>query len=71
MIISGYFFSYNKKVKLGKIVDLLLIVIFYRIFDYIISLIFGVETFSLKSFAFRFMPTNYFAIFYSIPVSVN
>ena len=66
MIISGYFLAYNKKVKLGKIVDLLLIVIFYRIFDYIISLIFGVETFSLKSFAFRFMPTNYFAIFYIV-----
>ena len=66
MIISGYFLAYNKKVKLGKIVDLLLIVIFYRIFDYIISLIFGVESFSLKSFAFRFMPTNYFAIFYIV-----
>lgn len=66
MIILGYFLAYNKKVKLGKALDLVLIVIFYRVFDYIISVFLGFEMFSVKSFCFRFVPVNYFAVFYIV-----
>ena len=32
MIVSGYFLFTNKKVNFGKVVDILLIVVFYRVF---------------------------------------
>lgn len=66
MIISGYFLAYNKKVKLGKIVDLLLIVIFYRVVEYFVSIVFTQADFSVVKFAGKLLPVNYFAIFYIV-----
>ncbi len=66
MIVSGYFLYTNKKINFGKVVDLLLIVIFYRIFDYLMQVIFMGNVFSIKSLASCFLPANYFAIFYVI-----
>lgn len=66
MIISGYFLYTNKKVNFGKVIDILLIVIFYRIFDYIMQILFFDVSFSIKCFLSRFLPENYFAIFYVV-----
>ena len=66
MIISGYFLAYNKTVKLSKVFDLLFIVILYRLFDFLVAISLGYNTFSLKSFVACFIPANYFAIFYIV-----
>lgn len=66
MIISGYFLAFNKKVRLGKIVDLLLIVIFYRMADYALSVMLGLKSFSARSLFSSLLPVNYFAIFYIV-----
>lgn len=66
MIISGYFLAYNGKIKLGKIIDLLLIVIFYRVLDYCCILIIKQESFSIYYFIVSIIPINYFAIFYIV-----
>lgn len=66
MIISGYFLAFNKKVKLGKIVDILLIVIFYRVADCALSIMLGTRAFSARAFFSSLLPVNYFAIFYLI-----
>lgn len=49
MIISGYFLAYNKKVKLWKVLELLLIVIFYRLIDYFILCTIGATDFQTLS----------------------
>ncbi len=66
MIVSGYFLFTNNKVNIGKVADILLIVIFYRVLDYWMQVIFGGEVFSIRSLIVRFLPANYFAIFYVI-----
>lgn len=66
MIISGYFLAYNKSVKFSKILDLLFIVVLYKLFDFALSIILGLKSFSIKSFVACFIPSNYFAIFYII-----
>lgn len=66
MIISGYFLAFNKKVRLGKIVDILLIVIFYRVADYALPIMLGRKSFSVMSFLWSLLPVNYFAIYYVV-----
>ncbi|MBD5403058.1 acyltransferase [bacterium] len=66
MIISGYFLAFNKKVRLGKIVDILLIVIFYRVADYALSIMLGMNSFSVRHFFSSLLPVNYFAIYYIV-----
>lgn len=66
MIVSGYFLYANKTVDFGKVVDILLIVVFYRLFDYGCRCWFFNEPFSFNSLVMRFLPANYFAIFYVI-----
>ncbi|MGN0730494.1 MAG: acyltransferase [Treponema sp.] len=66
MIVSGYFLFTNTKVRFGKILDILLIVIFYRFFDYFCRIIFLGDRLSIKQFIACFLPANYFAIFYVI-----
>lgn len=66
MIVSGYFLFTNTKIRFGKIVDVLLIVIFYRFFDYFGRLFFLHESFSFHHLIACFLPANYFAIFYVV-----
>ena len=66
MIVSGYFLYSNTKIKIGKVLDILLIVIFYKYLDYFCKVVFTNEVFSIKSFVFCTLPDNYFAIFYVI-----
>lgn len=66
MIISGYFLAYNHKVKLSKIVDLYTIVTLYSLLDYITCCIVTSDQFSISRFILRFIPANYFAIFYIV-----
>lgn len=66
MIISGYFLAFNKEVRLGKIVDILLIVIFYRVADYALCIMLGMKAFSVKHFFASLLPINYFAIYYIV-----
>lgn len=66
MVVSGYFLYTNKKIKTGKILDLLLIVIFYHYVDYALRLFFTDDVFSLKSIVGCILPGNYFAIFYIV-----
>lgn len=66
MIVSGYFLYTNTKIKFGKVLDILLIVIFYRYIDYFCKVAFADEIFSIKSLIVCAFPANYFAIFYVI-----
>lgn len=66
MIVSGYFLFTNKKVNFGKVVDILLIVVFYRVFFYGLKVLVLSEPFSLNNFVICFFPINYFAIFYVV-----
>ena len=66
MIVSGYFLFTNTKVKIGKVFDILIIVVFYQFFDFVGQLIFLDLPFSLKHFITCCLPNNYFAIFYVI-----
>lgn len=66
MIVSGYFLFTNRKVRFGKIFDILLIVIFYRFFDYFCRIFFLHEPFALRKIVGCIFPANYFAIFYII-----
>ena len=65
ILISGYFFSYNKKIKIQKIVDILFIVIGIALFNFVLRSIIE-KTFSLKSLVASFIPQNYYATFYII-----
>lgn len=66
MIISGYFLSENKTIKLSKILDLLILVVFYRFVSYLASVATGSEFFSASKLLLCCIPVNYFAIFYVI-----
>lgn len=66
MIVSGFFLYTNSKIKFGKVLDILLIVIFYRYFDYFFHVALGSDVLSLKRIVAYFFPDNYFAIFYLI-----
>lgn len=66
MIISGYFLAYNKKVKIARIVDLFLIVVFYQFLNFFVSILLFDKSFSLKSLLFCFIPANFFFILYSV-----
>lgn len=66
LIISGYFLYTNTKIKTGKILDIILIVIFYRYINYFIQILFFNESFSFKHLIYLLLPMNYFAIFYIV-----
>ncbi len=66
MIISGFFLAYNRKVEISKIADLLLIVVFYRFLNYVVSEMVLKQAFSIKSMIKTFIPANYFAVFYVV-----
>jgi len=66
MIVSGYFLFTNTKLRFGKIVEVLIIVIFYRFFDYIGRFLFLHEVFSIPHLVACLFPANYFAIFYVV-----
>lgn len=66
MIVSGYFLYANTKIKFGKIADVFLIVIFYRLLHFGINSIIGNEDFALRNFVAACFPFNYFAIFYVV-----
>jgi len=66
MIVSGYFLYTNTKIKLGKVLDILLIVVFYRYIDYFCKVAFADEVLSIKSFIGCALPANYFAVFYVV-----
>ena len=66
MIISGFFLYGNKKIKISKIIDLIIIVVFYRYLNYFCNLLLLKENFSIKELIIVTLPINYFAIFYCI-----
>ncbi len=66
MIVSGYFLYTNNKIKFGKCVDIFIIVIFYKLFNYGINIAEGVDVFSVRNLVTSALPCNYFAIFYVI-----
>ena len=66
MIVSGFFLYTNKQIKFSKILDIILIVIFYNYINYFCKVIFSDESLSLKSVISCTFPANYFAIFYVI-----
>lgn len=66
MIVSGYFLYANKNVNFGKVADILVIVSFYRVLCYLLSLQFGYGHFSIKYFILSLLPANYFAIYYVV-----
>ncbi len=66
MIISGSFLLYNNKIKMKKILDILLIVVFYKFLNYLLNIAFQHDTFTLKKVIYCCLPGNYFAIFYCI-----
>ena len=66
MIVSGYFLYTNTKIKFGKVLDILLIVVFYRFVDYLCKVAFADETISIKTLIVCVLPANYFAVFYIV-----
>lgn len=66
MVVSGFFLYTNTKIKFGKVLDILLIVIFYNYVDYFSRVAFAEGNLSLKSIVGCAFPANYFAIFYLI-----
>ena len=66
MIVSGFFLLGNKKIKIAKIVDILVIVIFYQYLDYFARVLIFKEIFSFKHLLKIWLPVNYFALFYCI-----
>lgn len=66
MIISGFFLYTNTKIKFGKVLDILLIVVFYSYLDYFLQVVFGGKSISIKYLLAPFFIHNYFALFYVI-----
>jgi hypothetical protein len=66
MVISGFYLSHNKKVRLSKIIDLYSIVVAYKIIDRILNYFFFQQVLTLKAVYWCFIPANYFFIFYTI-----
>lgn len=59
-------FYSNRKIRFGKIVDIISIVVFYNLLDFIFQILFLEKTISLKGILGAFLPGNYFAIFYLV-----
>lgn len=71
MLISAYFLSTTNNRKLIKIVELIVQVIVFKIAVYVLTVIGGSATFSLKSFFKCLLPANYFVILYSVVYVVS
>lgn len=65
LVISGYFMYGKKNIKISKVLHILLIVIFYRLVNFLINTC-VFKDFSFKNLVLVFLPCNYYAIFYCI-----
>lgn len=59
VFISGYFLISSKKFKLSKVLKLLAQMLFYSILIYLIFIIFGLETFSIKNLIKSLLPVTF------------
>lgn len=66
VLVSGYFLSYNRKIKAKKILHILLVVIGLKFFDFFLQILIDGNNFSLRHFVACFLPTNYYATFYLV-----
>ncbi len=66
MLISGYFLCDSGKRNLWRPIELILQVIIFGEVIYLIRVVVGVTTFSLKTLVLTLVPSNYFAILYSV-----
>lgn len=66
VLISGFFLSYNRKIKVKKILHILIVVIGLKFFDFLFQILIDGNNFSLRSFVACFLPTNYYATFYLV-----
>lgn len=66
VLISGFFLSYNRKIKAKRILHILLVVIGLKFFNFILQIFIDENSFSLRHFVACFLPTNYYATFYLV-----
>lgn len=66
VLISGFFLSYNRKIKVKKILHILIVVIGLKFFDFLFQILIDGNNFSLRSFVACFLPTNYYSTFYLV-----
>lgn len=56
VLISGYFLVYQKSIKLSRVVDLYVIMMFYNLVFFTIGCVIGTYSFSIKELVFAFCP---------------
>ena len=66
ILISAYFLTVNNERKMIKIVELIVQVIVFRLVFYIVNIIGGTGSLTLKGVFGSLLPINYFAILYSV-----
>ena len=55
VLISGFFLSYNRKIKVKKILHILIVVIGLKFFDFLFQILIDGNNFSLRSFVACFL----------------
>ena len=66
VLISGYFLYRSNNRSVRKIADLFIQVVLFNAAFYVMSIIMGVNTFTLKSCIFNLLPANYFVVLYAV-----
>ena len=66
VLISGYFLCQTNKRKLKKVIEIILEVVCIKIFLYLFSFFIGQRDFLFLDFISRFIPNNYFVVFYVV-----
>ena len=64
LLISGYFAVTSKIRSIIRVLELLFQVMAFVQFKYFARIVFGYESFSMKSFVINFIPSNYFVTLY-------
>jgi surface polysaccharide O-acyltransferase-like enzyme len=64
IILSGYFLINSERQKIGKVINLVAMTIFYSVLLYLLSCIMGQNELSIKKFCIRIVPQNYFLFLY-------
>lgn len=65
ILVSGYFLAKTNKRSVGKIIELVLQVIIFRLLYYFAAVVFGREEFSIKVVLIKLVPNNYYIILYA------
>ena len=65
ILVSGYFLGKTNKRALGKILELVLQVIVFRLLYYFAAVVLGREDFAIKSVLIKLIPNNYYVILYA------